>query len=569
MFNKFKNPSFFVMTILIIGFSGFNSNLEASAFNRVIPLETKLRNALLVGEKLYYHQDGTFWVTDGTPEGTQVLINKGRPFVFTSFIGTASINELVYTFAFLEEGNRLWVTDGTVEGTRQALDLEPATIANLVTASDHLFFNQSNDGLVVTDGNPSGTTIYPIESSFLQTLCAIDESRFYISGRKNFDDNALYFVSNNEVVEVDTEALPFEINLFDQPQLFNQQCFYRAIDPENNQARQLIRLDQNMDAAMINVPGDTQKSISRTVFGDRLLLSRSGPKIYALSDQSTQADVAIDSDSFSGNVIFYDLADFQVVQDKIYLSFDLIAPNASPPPPATGLILNQEFEQVGAYNPRTFKIQAQNEPLALDIRGKDFLFFEKGTRQVDVSRSGLFEFDINAPNISVTQLIASQNQSNDAVYAIGLDRSRNNQETLYRFDSSPNISELQTGIWTSPELENQGLIISSGTNASGQQFLFAALFTYDNGQPTWLAGNVLYKNGQTSIQFDLFKFTGLDFLDLSTSVPADAERIGEIELIAMGCAQLAMNLDLLPPFESRQLMLSRSEDQSKSNLCSN
>jgi ELWxxDGT repeat protein len=113
-----------LLTILIISFISIHANAQnASLFKDIIPGSNSSSPALLitVGDKIFFRaNDGIHgqevWVTDGTPEGTQLVkdiasSNSHQPDHLTAF-GDYCI--------FLQNdgtGRKLWVSDGTEQNT--------------------------------------------------------------------------------------------------------------------------------------------------------------------------------------------------------------------------------------------------------------------------------------------------------------------------------------------------------------------------------------------------------------------------------------------------------------------
>ena len=115
------------------------------------------------------------WVTDGTPQGTQLfkdiytdpddnLNTSSHPNKFIEF------NERLYFTAnngYGKNGHELWVTDGTTEGTQLFKDINPGSnssgVDDLTIFNNQLYFVATDDEygreLWVTDGTPQGTRI--------------------------------------------------------------------------------------------------------------------------------------------------------------------------------------------------------------------------------------------------------------------------------------------------------------------------------------------------------------------------------------------------------------------------
>lgn len=146
-------------------------------------------------DKLYFRaNDGEngdeLFVTDGTAEGTQLLVdlypgenkyggNSSFPWDLTEVDG-----KLYFGANDGENGNELYVSDGTAEGTRLVVDLRPgednygysygSSPSSLVEFNDKLYFSADDgvDGneLYVSDGTAEGTQLlkdlYPGESNY-------------------------------------------------------------------------------------------------------------------------------------------------------------------------------------------------------------------------------------------------------------------------------------------------------------------------------------------------------------------------------------------------------------------
>jgi ELWxxDGT repeat protein len=101
------------------------------------------------------------WVSDGTPEGTALLV------AFTSNFGefASSGDRAFFTATTAAEGSELWVTDGTTGGTGLVIDLAPGALGTtpgqFAWALGRLWFAATTNGqreLWVTDGTAAGTS---------------------------------------------------------------------------------------------------------------------------------------------------------------------------------------------------------------------------------------------------------------------------------------------------------------------------------------------------------------------------------------------------------------------------
>lgn len=131
----------------------------------------KFRNSLMLRMQNFPGEYGREpWITDGTPEGTYMLVDA-NPGPADS--GTNS-NQCVYlggknyfSWGRPDAGAELWVTDGTPGGTHMLIDLSPgersSTPSYLTVVGDRIFFQadlaEVGKELFVSDGTAEGTRL--------------------------------------------------------------------------------------------------------------------------------------------------------------------------------------------------------------------------------------------------------------------------------------------------------------------------------------------------------------------------------------------------------------------------
>jgi ELWxxDGT repeat protein len=327
--------------------------------------------------KLYFgannRETGTeLYVSDGTAEGTQLLIDIGE----NNYDGNSSspsnfveLNDKLYFSANnRENGNELYVTDGTAEGTQLVADIYPgeanygnvnpgAYPTNLVEFNDKLYFTANNgengNELYVSDGTAEGTELLVDlrtgEDIFGNTYGSYPDNFLEFNGKLYFSaDNGenggeLYVTDGTkEGTELLVDIYPGEGNYGNingsQPTNlveFNDKLYFSAGNEENGvelfvsdgtaEGTQLVA-DINQDTDSSGFPYSSSPS-GLVVFNDKLYFtandSENGSELF-VSDgtaEGTQlvADIfpGLNNYSFPNSSSPYDLT---VVGDELFFS---------------------------------------------------------------------------------------------------------------------------------------------------------------------------------------------------------------------------------------------------------
>ena len=178
-------------------------------------------------DKLYFsaqveEADRELWVSDGTTEGTQLLIeinptdaNAGSPSAFPDGSDPEDFvefqDQLYFSARDGENGRELWVSDGTAEGTELLIDIRPGTDeygayssnpSNFAQLNDKLYFSaddaEKGNELWVSDGTAEGTQLLADISPDVNRSYLYD----YLDGSRpryltEFNDR-IYFSANDD-----------------------------------------------------------------------------------------------------------------------------------------------------------------------------------------------------------------------------------------------------------------------------------------------------------------------------------------------------------------------------------
>ena len=136
--------------------SGVEDNAQSS------PQDSQPRNFIEFNDQLYFTADDgengeELWVSDGTPQGTQLLadIYPGSDSANSyNWYLTELNDQLYFTADDGENGEELWVTDGTPDGTKLVTNINSkvnsfgddssSSISNLTVVDNELFFSADN-----------------------------------------------------------------------------------------------------------------------------------------------------------------------------------------------------------------------------------------------------------------------------------------------------------------------------------------------------------------------------------------------------------------------------------------
>ncbi|MEM9291874.1 MAG: ELWxxDGT repeat protein [Acidobacteriota bacterium] len=138
------------------------------------------------------------WVTDGTPEGTFLLLDA-MPGVPPQERGSANIlaglgSQMLLSMSDLAHGEELWRTDGTTAGTQFVTDLRPGSESSrpgsaILLGDEVLFFAEVGERdarLLSTDGTAAGTRTLNSEDLLISTSGAAGEDMFRLGSKVFF-----------------------------------------------------------------------------------------------------------------------------------------------------------------------------------------------------------------------------------------------------------------------------------------------------------------------------------------------------------------------------------------------
>ncbi len=591
-----KSKRWIIISIFALFWPGtvFSLVLEPIAtFNQL----TRLDDVIVVGEKVFFvtvqsESPGittvppALVVAGGDQTASMILAENLDDFFFRHIIES---NGLIY---FLQNSFELWVTDGTPANTRQVIDLE-----ELVPGARFITGIQSNNGLLVvslsgadftismvaTDGTEEGTAVYEPDNAddfLLNSLCVINENNFIILDfwRRSFGQFSNGAIRKTDVLDPERYSLRLT-NLASFP----DGCIYSVFDSQNDSVEQLLKISVSGSQELITVPSidglPDARLLSTRLFQNRLIVSR------AISDNPSTSGRQPAGDFFelqtgTATLLNTGIANFPGNEQAEILDIGftadmgyLLIAGTQPPLFSSSATVVIRFDANYQFTDESFQVSGNsrdtrfNDFSLFSLNAEDYLYIpsaERLTAFTNFGESG----NIRTSNIGLRALVSLPAQSNQAVYAIGIDRTTRNNN-IYRVQETPSVSLNLEGLWGNPDIDSQGIQISTALGADRQtRFLFVSILANSQGQPLWLGGAAPIQAGQPDIELELRLSTGLSFLISDPAQMAQREIVGTATITVTGCDRIQLNLELTPPFESRGLELFRTVDQSFAGVCS-
>lgn len=252
---------------------------------------------------------------------------------------------------------------------------------------------------------------------------------------------------------------------------------------------------------------------------------------FSVSDGADQANVRIRS---------WRIGCHEPARSAIAVNFKLIGGDPNIDYPLASLILPGVNDEVTAglfFFGLNELVQVQGESLRPMI--EEGLFEDGVTLVVDLS---IFQID---PAIYNGQLVLRLLYSNGVV---DIPVPEFEPTTELTQTPLPAFNGRYSGQWVVQNLPRTGLVLQFG-ELPGQvrQFVFAVWFTYLNGEPFWVVGNVdMPSLAPNEIDIEMFRLEGGQFITEAGSFAAedvDVESIGTMKIRAVHCNKIEADLD--------------------------
>lgn len=188
-------------------------------------------------------------------------------------------------------------------------------------------------------------------------------------------------------------------------------------------------------------------------------------------------------------------------------------------------------------------------------RNQSLILFNKswfaggyGTMQLYSESNGQLSSPLELNGVDGAQLVSSDNRHHAYIMAFNV---ATNDQLIYKVTDQTKLASHTGGHWHSSEYKNQGLSISHGVRGNLSEYLFIAVYTYQEGSPLWMAGMVELDGNMTSATLPLYRFDGLNMWQ--TDAAAEQTQLGEMTIQHASCDKLNVSFDIQDTLTSFQV----------------
>lgn len=486
---------------------------------------------------------------------TQQKTKLAEGFIISSIYNEAYqlINNEAY-FKLLESDDsiKLWKTDGTAAGTVRLND--SSVNFNLYKNNGIIYTRSFAAGLMVTDGN---TVITDTDAEVdLDSLCF-----FNINDYVTFQNNQLQFTLNGEqsVHAFNANNTSNSYSAYPRKIVSFQDACY-AIDFEN---KDLWKITSTGELVMIPVNNQSTGEQVTGIFVQQdqvYLLQVNNSGIQHL--RRFNADFSsIEASNSSFNWSSLAITHVKLLHD--FVGLKTTTPTASPQIDAVYL-LNQDLINISESDHAPFETFS---PLPTAHQTSDGLLINVNKLSNGIGYINNLYFNLatdnplklKLPDNRINQVLSNPDSPDKLLVSTDV----NGVTKLFAIEQTPDIGKIISGHWFNPNIENQGLNITQGTRANGSEYVAVTGFTYKAGLPFWFAGNTDLSAPQSSIEIDLFEFSGIGMFEADNT--PDRLLYGTITLQMQSCNQLKSNL--VTADEQFDMLLYRTDDVTFNQNC--
>ncbi len=514
------------------------------AFKAVLT-ETKL---LYITEK---NEADNLWSMDLTSKIKEPLFSLSENRIDWPLI---NLNNQIYFRMGLENRTPfLWRTDGTPENTRQVS--ETKLTGDIKVRNGRLFSMNSQRKLVQLRNDE--LINYDINVPGFFAVCAFDENHFVVQTQnQSGDDYSLTRYDNGKITEVynysTTVLYQTSSNKFDDS------CYFTIANSFFNQDElppTIISIPEQGEANEFSTASDLPTVAGLFSHQDRL---------YAIAGNDNNYDsiyrLTTDLTGYDATVTLDGVTEFSFAYSTNHLITSYVKPNDADF--ATAFVfLDADLNTVPSYPSSAFSAASffgHSEATVSDV----IVGFNEGSVDTiiqSISPSNEVSV-ISIKNHRFRGVISNPNLSQ---FYLLLNNRNLGYSNIYSLNEKPVLNDLINGTWHDPDIINQGLVVQKGRRSNGSEYVFTTLYTFDQGEPLWLAGVSDLKAEQLQLEITLYQYDGPQLFQYG--VTPNREVFGQLTLELETCDQLKITIN--SDDYNQSLSLLRIDDTSYKHLC--
>lgn len=504
---------------------------------------------LLVNNRLVflgkYQENYAVWSMNESAQEKELLVDLGSERVF----GLNKIGDYIY----FTDTRKVWKTNGVQSGTTEIYS--SYGLSSHIRNSGDILYSVKGSTEVITfvDDTPFVVplTDHPVGAS-ISDLCAFEKDNFIVYSSSGLPE--IEHFKNGSVTLIQIPQINESLKMVN----YNGHCIVVVDQPESN--KQVWQV--NADGSFI--------SMNDTLFSSgniKSILSH-GEHIFVfhtdIDQKSTLKRLSMDISSVDLEVELNDptselvsLVDWSSQQDYIRLNSSLNLINSPGVDPSSFVMTHFYSKDLDQIENGEF---LQDKPDLYQSNSEKFLFFPNNNRLL----TNAFDNDENQQSLPLslyqTHVVISDKDS-DSLFVFSKDPYEKN--VLSKLDETINIGDQINGLWGNPSIENQGLVIKKGQRQNGSEYIVVSIYTFQDGNPFWLAGDIDIQHPEKDITVDMYEFQGPSFLE--SNITPERIAFGQLNIQMKSCDSINVTLTSNGIEFSTEML--RIDDTTYSGIC--
>lgn len=477
------------------------------------------------------------------------LETKVKQKLFTGSVRSLSVhNNLIY-FTAEYESNRyhLWSSDGTTANTKKISNTMIVPNGQIYTNQGQLFIQNEqlqlhqiqNNQLINFEVKPlNPNSLCQLNNNDWVILSESQEPNTYILNRKvGTENNAFYQFSSEEM------TLPRFVNS-------GSYCYFSYRDQGVLLTRRISEYD---DVTTVPHPSDlsnisfyfSHKNRMYAVAGEDYVYN----SIYRLTADLSSYDK---SATLNDNFVF-DAANSRNNLIAARVREDFFEGRSAK------VFLDAELNFIPTYYNTTGQPAIDKAHVVQSDVVNGFSSYQHGAVIQTINSSNEVSL-VNTQDYYFRNIISNPDS---AEFFLILTDKRSVKTEIFSFTESPVLNSLINGIWHEHDIYSQGLVVQKGRRNNGSEYVFTTFYTFDEGEPLWLAGNAEFLPQQDQLNITLHKYDGIQLFEYDNT--PNREVFGQLKINIETCNRIFASFSSEP--YNISLNLYRIDDKSYDYLC--